>query len=1005
MCYDSAQHMTAYQIINGLQEQWQILEKLGEGDAGEIFRVEALRSRKKAVLKRPLQGSFAAEHVRQAGQIGVEARILKSLASLTLPPGIPPLSIARLLDESLPGNELSERAFIITEEARGVSLAALARMARFGLPPGALPDVKGHLFYESLAESSKLPDLLILRAASAIWALLDSLHTHPTRWIDTESYGVLWNDLKLAHIFWDPEEARIWVIDWGNAQFLDENGASADRQFTTALDYEQFIEEIGRFLLENSPELHVRLKWPSVYAGEDAEFEMDALRNRLNECLNEELARLADLRGRETYMCSMAHPDESILQDLVVLQQEILRCGELPDAASAIALRTRWAESLLQKGQLHAFWEIARELSASSPDGSTKWRTLAVAAAEISPEADPLTVWQAALQNGVDEKWLAALWDFCHLTQADPDLERWKRLSTALRRMAPEVNSGAPTPWVALQRLVQILDDEFRRLSSASEVPNFQTEALNHFAALLARLKIVIKKWTQVEPSPPGSDLSYHSLTEIFEGIKQSLAALGADLSTRLAPVELSLTQAQAQAAIFQDAWQGRGFQTARQSLRNLLLWDPDRRRVLQADLAIESAPTWLEELSSGPQKGENLVDFAIRVEFHGRDLRARVGSARWLESTLALLSELRRGRRPSDLVEENPDWMIDYPWLRKFKRRLPAAIQPSPLSGLSSEGATTQKEAALGEGCDLLLAEALDNWVAEARGSSARVFQGYLNGHQRALKGAAIKLMRPDKIEYALPLFWEEVQVLSAMQDVSGVVKWYECGFIHLDEGQELPHETSQLTAHQLTGKVIRLDPDQAGIFLGELESRAAAAWLPYLALEKKNSQDNLLSLCDVGFTRGNFLPLEQALPIAVQIAEILQSAHERRVVYRDHKILHYYWSLTSKKVTVIDWNVARLHPEGLPEGEVQLDLVQFGARALHHLFTGRPAPGALPVGPNQPQEIEAAPHSYSTSWTYDDQQRLPIELRQIITAVLEGVYESAERLREDLLAQSPAL
>jgi hypothetical protein len=88
-----------------------------------------------------------------------------------------------------------------------------------------------------------------------------------------------------------------------------------------------------------------------------------------------------------------------------------------------------------------------------------------------------------------------------------------------------------------------------------------------------------------------------------------------------------------------------------------------------------------------------------------------------------------------------------------------------------------------------------------------------------------------------------------------------------------------------------------------------------------------------------------------------------------------------------------------------VQLDLVQFGARALHHLFTGRPAPGALPVGPNQPQEIEAAPHSYSTSWTYDDQQRLPIELRQIITAVLEGVYESAERLREDLLAQSPAL
>ena len=95
----------------------------------------------------------------------------------------------------------------------------------------------------------------------------------------------------------------------------------------------------------------------------------------------------------------------------------------------------------------------------------------------------------------------------------------------------------------------------------------------------------------------------------------------------------------------------------------------------------------------------------------------------------------------------------------------------------------------------------------------------------------------------------------------------------------------------------------------------------------------------------------------------------------------------------------LAKHFPEGLSSSEVQFDLVQFGARALHYILAGRPAPGALPLGPNRPEDIEAAAHSYQVQWTYDD-QRLPKDIKDLLEAVLAGSYISARTLREDLIA-----
>ena len=42
---------------------------------------------------------------------------------------------------------------------------------------------------------------------------------------------------------------------------------------------------------------------------------------------------------------------------------------------------------------------------------------------------------------------------------------------------------------------------------------------------------------------------------------------------------------------------------------------------------------------------------------------------------------------------------------------------------------------------------------------------------------------------------------------------------------------------------------------------------------------------------TGGTYRPVAELLQISIQICEILHEAHQRNIVYRDHKILHYYW------------------------------------------------------------------------------------------------------------------
>jgi serine/threonine protein kinase len=972
----------------GQQRAWNLLEKLGEGDAGEIYRVESLIDRRIAILKRPRRNAFPSDVIRQATQIEREGRVLRILERLNSPNR--PFHSPAFLDCSQPGTEFSERFFIVITLAPGLSLASFAQAARYGensftlqVLPGspALSPIQGE-FLKRLAVTGKLPDLVLLRALHGLLEYLEAIHTLETETPDGKAYGILWNDIKPEHLYWDPDQPGFTIIDWGNAQFIEADGVTKDRQYSRLGDHQQYLSEMGRFLSDLAPDLYQRLEWlQGIPPGSMYSTGVLPLKERLDELLQLEIQTLRQARRTEADLLTSAGSSFDQMSQLAHLHRQLVDLGEIPDYQGAERFFQRLAQSLITEGKLPdvlRLCQIARDIPFIDADHCRMVNRMAEGALKGDLPVQ-------ALSHGLAGDWISALWELRAATPNPPASVWWDELSNLIRNK--ETGADTLRPMAALNRMVHALQAVALRADDPEPYQNLASEIKDP----------ILPRWAQTEPDPPFSGIGYEEIERHLE----TAQALMPDAAQALIR---SLDQPRAQAQIVLDAWDQKDFDTARRALRRILLWDPDRSRLLSADRALEISPAWLADVRRGLTQDEPLQDFITRLELVGRELRNQIAPSPWLDALLDAFKQLRRGADPTEVLVSHSEIREELGWLITLEPRRPLLASPNKTISLERLAMPGQarptlfgiKQAALGQESGVRLGAPLDTWAHEARGSSARIFLGELSTLDGAQRKAAMKLMRPDRAEYALPLFIEEARILSLMRDVPGVVPMLECGFIQLEQ-TSLPPEDRLASADTLTGALTRYGLDSVHNFLADIEKRAAQGWIPYLAIEQQAQENNLLLLCDTGYTRGQFLPILDGLIMAIQICDLLEVAHSRNIVYRDHKILHYYWQNEYNGVFMLDWNVAKRYPEGLSSNETQFDLVQFGARALHYILTGRPAQGALPLGPNRPEEIEAAARSYAANWTYDD-NRLPKDIKDILEAVLAGNYDSARILREDL-------
>ena len=994
-------HETDNSTALGQKTSWSLLKKLAEGDAGEVYLVESLLDNQPAILKRPQPSVFSGDVRRQADQIQTEGRILKALELLlgSLPDGRVHAPV--LLDQSKPGSEGSERFFIVIERAKGFELSLLARISQMGMADKNDLNVSPveYAFFQEIAHSGKLPDRILIEALSAVFSTFAAIHQIPDQTPGVVATSILWNDVKPDHLFWNPQTASITIIDWGNGQYTEPGISERNLRHTTLEDRRQFLDEMNRFLAQVAPSLAARLEWPAeIPSTEEFQNKFDQLREKVSAFRIEANRSIALLRQEEAELIQPGPLAGQSVKHLEELHRQIISLGELPDYQGAYHLAAGSIGALASTGELEQIQQLCTWAGGlpSSEGNPQFWILLASLAKYILQTPDSMrSRMSEAVRAAARDDWDGALWHMLAALEINAEPDWWFELVQQVRVQAAGDEMKAIPPLLSLRRLVLHLqtsslqlEDRLARLPSAEG-----SQRLASMYKLLESLRLAVQNWIQLDPMPPHSTINYNEIDLLFPEIEHCIPGGGDELK-RL------LEKPKVQVVSLLENWGRKEFVNAAHGLRRLLVLDPDRRRLVRADQAVQAAPDWLLRLQRGPQPGEILSDFVTELEYEGREMRNQFGPAGWLDGILEGLKALRLGTWPGDLLGvAGSELLNEMPWLRKYARIevLNQFIRPNQAAP-TLPSIMGERETRFGPENEISFVEALDAWMPEARGSSARVYlANYLSGGGEQ-REAALKLMRLDKADYALPLFLEEVRVLSVMQNVPGVARLLECGFLKMAlEEDKLPPDHDLQTIKALNGEAFRIGPDCFDSFSEQLIDRVETNWTPYLLVEKRRNEDNLLLMCDASLNHGHFRPVPDLLFIAIQICDILHESHLRNVVYRDHKILHYYWQPENNGVSIIDWNVARYHPEGLSAGDIRMDLVQLGARGLHHILTGRTAPGALPMGPTRPEEIEQAAQSYAAQWTYDD-QRLSDEVRTILEQLLNGSYTSAADLREDL-------
>jgi serine/threonine protein kinase len=1004
------------EAIRGQSQSWNLIKKLGEGDAGEVYLVESLLDHQPAICKRPRKSTFFSDVLRQANQIKREGIILRGLANARLKSQVIPLSFPTLIDQNRSEYELGEKTFIVISQAKGLDVKMLSQVIRFGAASisGTPNEPETTPILQLWSQFNEFPAQLLVRVLLGVLDLLESIHGAKILNEKGTYSGVIWNDVKPEHLYWEPLKAHLTVIDWGNSQFLESDNISKDRQYSAMDDFRQYLQEMGSFVADINTDLYTRLEWPESSASSDLLPIIQSLKERLETFHQSDVKHLNSIRQQEAELYGLSRPDLEHVTQYEILCQQLAEFGEIQEQQGAnnflikVAYKTAAEYRLVD---LERVCECGTRLATAAAD---RWKLLSeiaqVAQKFDAADEQAQTIFSNALLAGVAEDWTAALWQLFVAIGNGSKPEWWEQISNAIRKVYLGLEADAISPYTSFARLYYTLQAEVTRKgekllnnNGKGEGNNGQKSGEFHWQAstdLIVKVREeIIEKWKEIEPSPPNSGIGYSAVDSLIEPIEKLLPGSRDTL-------ERQLKQPKEQVELILNAWEQKDFELARRGLRTLLMWDPDRARLRAADKAIETAPLWLARIHRGAGKEEPFYDYLTSVELAGRTLRNQIGPSKWLDEILEALKRLRKGNRSVDLMIEYPEIMHELPWLNEYQSReilslphiRPLILEREPSNMPAMDLSQGIEEGQFGPQQPMKLIEALDTWIPEARGSSARVFAGTLPKQGDSAHLVAFKIMRPDQMTYALPLFSEEIQVLNILRDVPGITPYMECGYIKLNEGQTLPSDKSHASPKHLSGSVIHYGVEQTQNFLASIDRQIALGWLPYLALVKRNPDHNLLHYCDSSYTHGWFLALREGLILALQICDILQFAHDRNIVYRDHKILHYYWDVETQGVAMIDWNISKRQPQGLSEAEKQFDLVQFGARGLHHIFTGRPAQGSLPLGPNRPEDIESASTHYDVHWTYDD-ERLPNQLRTILEKTLNQGYTQVRNIRQDLL------
>jgi serine/threonine protein kinase len=602
--------------VNGRERVWQIEELVGSGDAGEVLRVSSQPGNLQGVLKRPVQNVSGGTIVRQAGQIETEGKILAVLEGLNFSKNSLIVHTPLLLDRSIEGTSSTVNLFIISEEIRGKSISSLLA--------------------ERLTSGQPIPQNVVLKVLSSLLLLLEKIH----------SKGVVWNDVKMDHIFWNAEAKTMSFIDWGNGLFFQ---PQPDPQNSPVWqDYTQMVEEGLNLLNQTSPHLIQDLGWP-LYSSALTTEEIPQLRMRV-----EYLETYLTMRAIEYELLferfTKSMPDLDALSQTLDLNQELLQFGINTDLSRLLAsvqellLKYLSLEDYVKVDQIMNLIETS--LKEALP---LEWQLVSyLLKLKENIASNKLN---ELLNQVLASSWVDAIWQARELIESGSAVKELAAAIYAMRSLYLDSDTFA-TIYADLQTFQRQLQEQVTYLQTSS--PN-STELVNYLTTLLGKVDEIASHWSILAPDEVlGNQL--FNLRQVLSEAASIRLKLPEGLSDRL---QMALATAR---DVYQN-WNAADLDASLKALKKLYALEPTLDYLLLLAESLIRMKNNLSDFESGPDSDQSVNSFADNLLGRADDLIKHLGIPDWLGNYNLALNEMSRAINLENLQDlaRRHDWSTQW--------------------------------------------------------------------------------------------------------------------------------------------------------------------------------------------------------------------------------------------------------------------------------------------------------------------------------------------------------
>ncbi len=603
-------------IVNGRERIWQIQEVVGSGDAGEVLRVHSMQGGFEGVMKRPVQNVSGGTILRQAAQIETEGKILLALEGLNLFRDGLTIHTPTLFDQSIPGTSNTANLFIVSEEVSGTPITNLLQAKHSGGEP--------------------IPLNVVMKVLSAAFYLLEQIH----------SKGIIWNDVKMEHIYWDANSRKMSFIDWGNGQFITPQADLATSPIWQ--DYEQLIEEGSALLNQTAPHLLLDLGWPAHSKDLDL-LQIKQLQMRVNY-----LEAYLTMRSTEYQLLfqkfTQSLADFDSLEQTLELYKDLKAFGIQTNNQTLLKASQELLLKFLENEEYDSSKRILAAMKAQVTDLLTpQWHIVDyLIEADLAIPTDKLLELIKAIFSS---EWSEVVWLARNLISSDERRSALASLIYTTRNLAFD-SSNTPTIYAEMLALKNSLTEQLRLLKQERPEESQFAEGLAQIEKALQELTGAWAVLKKVE-----------ALGEKFITLKQILGAVNSLQLKVPRPLTELLQQALSSIREVYQAWNAADFPSIFKAIKKLYLTEPTLDYLLPFMGQLESMSSRLESFETGPQAEQSITSFAKSLLEQQDDLVTHLTSANWLNNYLYALQSMAQALDLDNLR----DLAATYEWPTKW--------------------------------------------------------------------------------------------------------------------------------------------------------------------------------------------------------------------------------------------------------------------------------------------------------------------------------------------------